>query len=108
MPIELILLSNFLLYVLTVSVLFMHSVTMQAQKEAPPDMQCKDKFLLQSVVASPGATTKDITPEMVSIQQITLFHDSINTCDMLLKLMVYFSQLYSSIKNLVMMLKSAS
>ncbi|KAK8487050.1 hypothetical protein V6N13_016279 [Hibiscus sabdariffa] len=40
------------------------TVTMQAQKEAPPDMQCKDKFLLQSVVASPGATTKDITPEM--------------------------------------------
>ncbi|KAM7491216.1 hypothetical protein LguiA_034137 [Lonicera macranthoides] len=39
-------------------------VTMQAQKEAPPDMQCKDKFLLQSVVASPGATPKDITPEM--------------------------------------------
>lgn len=108
MPIELILLSNFVFYVLTVSVLFIYLVTMQAQKEAPPDMQCKDKFLLQSVVASPGATTKDITPEMVSIQQITLFHDSINTCDMLLKLMVYFSQLYSSIKNLVMMLKSAS
>ncbi|KAK8615060.1 hypothetical protein V6N13_068846 [Hibiscus sabdariffa] len=40
------------------------TVTMQAQKEAPPDMQCKDKFLLQSVVTSPGATTKDITPEM--------------------------------------------
>ncbi|KAK9148165.1 hypothetical protein Scep_006922 [Stephania cephalantha] len=39
-------------------------VTMQAQREAPPDMQCKDKFLLQSAVASPGATTKDITPEM--------------------------------------------
>ncbi|TYJ21063.1 hypothetical protein E1A91_A08G038400v1 [Gossypium mustelinum] len=39
-------------------------VTMQAQKEAPTDMQCKDKFLLQSVVASPGATTKDITAEM--------------------------------------------
>ncbi|KAK6240029.1 hypothetical protein QUC31_005498 [Theobroma cacao] len=39
-------------------------VTMQAQKETPPDMQCKDKFLLQSVVASPGATPKDITPEM--------------------------------------------
>jgi hypothetical protein len=46
---------------------------MQGQKEAPPDMQCKDKFLLQSVVASPGATTKDITPEMVNIQQITNF-----------------------------------
>lgn len=40
-------------------------VTMQSQKEAPPDMQCKDKFLLQGVVASPGATAKDITPEMV-------------------------------------------
>ncbi|KAI3804234.1 hypothetical protein L1987_25624 [Smallanthus sonchifolius] len=38
------------------------TVTMQAQKEAPPDMQCKDKFLLQSAVASHGATTKDITP----------------------------------------------
>ncbi|XP_019189007.1 PREDICTED: vesicle-associated protein 1-2 [Ipomoea nil] len=39
-------------------------VTMQAQKEAPPDMQCKDKFLLQCAIASPGATPKDITPEM--------------------------------------------
>ncbi|KAF8020455.1 hypothetical protein BT93_G1002 [Corymbia citriodora subsp. variegata] len=39
-------------------------VTMQAQKEAPLDMHCKDKFLLQSVTASPGATPKDITPEM--------------------------------------------
>ncbi|KAL8244609.1 hypothetical protein R6Q59_010867 [Mikania micrantha] len=39
-------------------------VTMQAQKEAPPDMQCRDKFLLQSVVASPGIAPKDITPEM--------------------------------------------
>lgn len=40
-------------------------VTMQAQKEAPPDMQCKDKFLLQSVIAPDGATAKDITAEMV-------------------------------------------
>ncbi|KAK5812657.1 hypothetical protein PVK06_028094 [Gossypium arboreum] len=40
------------------------AVTMQAQKEAPPDMQCKDKFLLQSVAASPGTAAKDITPEM--------------------------------------------
>ncbi|EEF50326.1 vesicle-associated protein 1-2 [Ricinus communis] len=39
-------------------------VTMQAQKEAPLDMQCKDKFLLQSVIASPGATAKDINAEM--------------------------------------------
>ncbi|KAK4758297.1 hypothetical protein SAY87_019598 [Trapa incisa] len=41
-------------------------VTMQAQKEAPPDMQCKDKFLLQSVKTSDGATAKDITAEMFS------------------------------------------
>ncbi|KAK6947585.1 Major sperm protein (MSP) domain [Dillenia turbinata] len=39
-------------------------VTMQAQREAPSDMQCKDKFLLQSVITSPGATQKDITAEM--------------------------------------------
>ncbi|MQM05966.1 hypothetical protein Taro_038785 [Colocasia esculenta] len=39
-------------------------VTMQAQRDAPIDMQCKDKFLVQSVVANPGATVKDITPEM--------------------------------------------
>jgi hypothetical protein len=48
-------------------------VTMQGQKEAPPDMQCKDKFLIQSIVANHktyhsknGATTKDITPKMVT------------------------------------------
>jgi len=40
------------------------TVTMQAPKEVPLDLQCKDKFLLQSVVAPDGATTKDITPEM--------------------------------------------
>ncbi|KAF8412410.1 hypothetical protein HHK36_000374 [Tetracentron sinense] len=40
------------------------TVTMQAQKEAPLDLQCKDKFLLQSVTAPSGATAKDITPEM--------------------------------------------
>ncbi|XP_047156949.1 vesicle-associated protein 1-1-like, partial [Vigna umbellata] len=39
-------------------------VTMQAQKEAPPDMQCKDKFLLQIVKTVDGASRKDITPEM--------------------------------------------
>ncbi|KAK6240016.1 hypothetical protein QUC31_005485 [Theobroma cacao] len=40
------------------------TVTMQAQKEAPPDMQCRDKFLLQSVVAPDGTTNKDVTSEM--------------------------------------------
>ncbi|XP_023523096.1 vesicle-associated protein 1-2-like, partial [Cucurbita pepo subsp. pepo] len=37
---------------------------MQAQKEAPADMQCKDKFLLQSVKTFDGATAKDINAEM--------------------------------------------
>ncbi|CAI9755349.1 unnamed protein product [Fraxinus pennsylvanica] len=45
------------------------TVTMQAQKEPPSDLQCKDKFLLQSVVASPGATPKDITPEMFTKEE---------------------------------------
>ncbi|PIN06485.1 VAMP-associated protein involved in inositol metabolism [Handroanthus impetiginosus] len=40
------------------------TVTMQAQKEAPPDMQCRDKFLVQSVIAPNGATNKDVTAEM--------------------------------------------
>lgn len=46
---------------------------MQAQKEAPPDMQCKDRFLVQSVVARPGATPKDINPEMVIIISFKFF-----------------------------------
>ncbi|KAE8708639.1 Vesicle-associated protein 3-1 [Hibiscus syriacus] len=40
-------------------------VTMQAQKEAPPDMQCRDKFLLQSVKVNDGVTANDITAEML-------------------------------------------
>ncbi|KAK7406248.1 hypothetical protein VNO78_07871 [Psophocarpus tetragonolobus] len=39
-------------------------VTMQAQKEAPNDMQCKDKFLLQSVKVDDGTNANDITAEM--------------------------------------------
>ncbi|KAF8670015.1 hypothetical protein HU200_051203 [Digitaria exilis] len=40
------------------------TVTMQAQKELPPDMQCKDKFLVQSVAAENGATAQDINAAM--------------------------------------------
>ncbi|XP_022964509.1 vesicle-associated protein 1-3-like [Cucurbita moschata] len=40
------------------------TVTMQGPKEAPPDMQCKDKFLIQSVVAPDGTTSKDISAEL--------------------------------------------
>ncbi|KAI4370013.1 hypothetical protein MLD38_018400 [Melastoma candidum] len=41
-------------------------VAMQAQKEAPPNMQCHDKFLLQSVRVDDGVTAKDVTAEMFS------------------------------------------
>ncbi|XP_057787045.1 vesicle-associated protein 1-2-like [Salvia miltiorrhiza] len=44
-------------------------VTMQAQKEPPTEMQCKDKFLLQSVIAPAGASPKDITAEMFNKDQ---------------------------------------
>lgn len=37
-------------------------VTMQAQKEMPADMQCKDKFLVQSVLVAGGAS-KDSTQD---------------------------------------------
>lgn len=42
-------------------------VTMQAQTVAPPDLQCKDKFLVQSVVVADGLSAKDITPQMVMV-----------------------------------------
>lgn len=44
-------------------------VTMQAQKEMPPDMQCKDKFLLQSVIASPDTNPKEIPSEMFNKEE---------------------------------------
>ncbi|XP_058732792.1 vesicle-associated protein 3-1-like [Vicia villosa] len=40
------------------------TVTMQAQNETPPNLQCKDKFLIQSIGVKMGASTEDITSEM--------------------------------------------
>ncbi|KAI3693930.1 hypothetical protein L1987_76886 [Smallanthus sonchifolius] len=40
------------------------TVTKQAQKETPSNMECKDKFLVQAVVAPSGTTVKDITADM--------------------------------------------
>ncbi|XP_039067104.1 vesicle-associated protein 2-2-like [Hibiscus syriacus] len=37
------------------------TVTMQAQREAPPDMICRDKFLIQSTVVPEGTTDENIT-----------------------------------------------
>uniref|UniRef100_A0A804L8E5 MSP domain-containing protein n=1 Tax=Musa acuminata subsp. malaccensis TaxID=214687 RepID=A0A804L8E5_MUSAM len=39
-------------------------VTMQTQREAPPDIQCEDRFLVQGVVLDEGFTANDITQEM--------------------------------------------
>lgn len=53
-------------------------VTTQVQNRAPPDMQYKDKFLLQSVIASgefQGPSMKDVTVEMVIRQQGCYFID---------------------------------
>ncbi|KNA09750.1 hypothetical protein SOVF_150810 [Spinacia oleracea] len=35
-------------------------VTLQAQQEYPPDMQCKDKFLLQSTIVSANSEVDDL------------------------------------------------
>lgn len=44
------------------------AVTMQAQRVAPPGLECKDKFLIQSIVVPFGATDEDITSDMVRIE----------------------------------------
>ncbi|XP_031112682.1 vesicle-associated protein 1-3-like [Ipomoea triloba] len=43
-------------------------VTMQAPREAPPDMQSKDKFLIQSTIAPDGSTSKDLSPELFNME----------------------------------------
>jgi hypothetical protein len=49
---------------------------MQAFKEPPPDMVCKDKFLIQSTAVSAETTDEDITASMVSIPTLVdlLYH----------------------------------
>ncbi|KAJ4712653.1 Vesicle-associated protein 2-1 [Melia azedarach] len=38
-------------------------VTLQAQRESPPDMQCKDKFLLQSTIVPPNTDVDELPPD---------------------------------------------
>ncbi|XP_066318999.1 vesicle-associated protein 1-2-like isoform X2 [Miscanthus floridulus] len=40
------------------------SVTMQAQRDVPPDMQCKDKFLVQSAIVAKEIMPKEVTGDM--------------------------------------------
>jgi hypothetical protein len=43
------------------------SVTLQAQREYPLDMQCKDKFLLQSTIVPPPANVDELPPDTVRV-----------------------------------------
>jgi len=51
------------------------TVTLQAQREYPPDMQCKDKFLLQSTIVAPNTDVDDLPANTVrdSILSFTLY-----------------------------------
>ncbi|PWZ27894.1 Vesicle-associated protein 1-2 [Zea mays] len=40
------------------------NVTMQAQRDAPPDMHCKDKFLVQSAIVAKEIMPKEVTGDM--------------------------------------------
>ncbi|MQL91174.1 hypothetical protein Taro_023788 [Colocasia esculenta] len=42
------------------------TVTMQAQKVAPSDLQCKDKFLVQSTIVPFGTTEEDLNANLFS------------------------------------------
>ncbi|XVE65682.1 hypothetical protein DITRI_Ditri08aG0019300 [Diplodiscus trichospermus] len=45
---------------------FEFTVTLQAQRVAPPDLMCKDKFLIQSTVVPFGTAEEDIASDMFS------------------------------------------
>lgn len=38
---------------------------MQAQKVAPPEMQCKDKFLVQSTIVPFGTSEEEVASDLV-------------------------------------------
>ncbi|KAG6788716.1 hypothetical protein POTOM_004793 [Populus tomentosa] len=42
---------------------FVIKVTLQAQREYPLDMQCKDKFLVQSTIVPPPANVDELPPD---------------------------------------------
>eukprot|EP01018_Ginkgo_biloba_P036574 Gb_15070 [translate_table: standard] len=52
------------------------TVTMQAQREAPPDLQCKDKFLIQSVIAPYGLSAKDVSQDLFNKETGKEIHET--------------------------------
>lgn len=43
------------------------AVTLQAQREYPPDNQCKDKFLLQSTIVTPDTDVDELPQDTVRV-----------------------------------------
>lgn len=48
-------------------------MTLQAQREYPADMQCKDKFLLQSTIVPPNTDVDELPADAVRILTWALF-----------------------------------
>jgi hypothetical protein len=46
---------------------------MQAQKTAPPDLQIKDKFLMQTTAIPAGITDEGTIPAFVSVHYTVIF-----------------------------------
>ena len=42
-------------------------MTLQAQREYPADMQCRDKFLLQSTIVPPNTDVDELPADAVRI-----------------------------------------
>ncbi|KAK4775888.1 hypothetical protein SAY87_023849 [Trapa incisa] len=51
-------------------------VTMQAQLSVPPDMSCKDKFLIQSTVVPAGTVYEDITRDVFSKEECKFIEEN--------------------------------
>lgn len=43
----------------------LYLVTLQAQREYPPDLPCKDKFLLQSTIVPPNVDVDQLAQDTV-------------------------------------------
>ena len=72
-------------------------------------MKCKDKFLIQSIVAWPRATTKDITSEMgTTISYFDVTYNIRHFPPTLHNLIISFLIEFSLKKSLAMRLKNAN
>ena len=64
----------FIIFLILVSTSTLFLVTLQAQREYPPDMQCKDKFLLQSTIVSRNIDVNEVPQDTVRM----LFREHFN------------------------------